>query len=58
MVAHGVINDLGFRGLVKNDVRVGRCRQAADGGIIRAGADVGMKQEKVDNSLNALGSLG
>jgi hypothetical protein len=23
MVAHGVINDLGFRGLVKNDVRVG-----------------------------------
>jgi len=62
LVAHGMNDDLGRRGLIKNDVRVGRCRQAADSGIIRAGANVGMKQKKVDNSLNtslnALGSLG
>jgi hypothetical protein len=60
-MTHGVNNDFGFSGLVKNDIRIGRCRQTANGGIIGANADVGMKQEKVDNSLNAsldaLGSL-
>jgi hypothetical protein len=51
-MAHGMNDDLGFCGFVKNDVGIGRCRQTADDGIIRPGADVGMKQEKVDNSLN------
>jgi len=46
-------DDFGFCGFVKNDVRVGRCRQTADSGIICAHADVRVKQEKVDNSLNA-----
>ena len=60
-MAHGVNDDFGFRGFVKDGVRVGRCRQAADSGIIRASANVGMNQEEADKSLNAglnaLGSL-
>jgi hypothetical protein len=55
-------DDLVLCGLVKNAIRIRRCGLPADDGIIRAGGDVGMKQEKVDNSLNAslnaLGSLG
>jgi mRNA-degrading endonuclease YafQ of YafQ-DinJ toxin-antitoxin module len=61
LMPHSMNDDFGFCGFIKNEIGIGRRREATDGGIICASADVGMKQEKVDNSLNAdlnaLGSL-
>jgi len=60
-MTHGMNDDFGFRGLIKNEIGIRRRRQAADHRNIRAGADVGMQQEEVDDSLNTslnlLGSL-
>ena len=60
-MTHRMNDDFGFRGLIKNEIRIRWRRQAVDPLIIRAGADVGMQQEKVDDglntSLNVLGSL-
>jgi len=46
-------DDLGFCRLVENHVAVRQCRQAPNGRIIRAGADAGIQQQKVDDRLNA-----
>ncbi len=60
-MTHGMNDDFGLRDLIKNEVGIRRRWQAADDRVIRAGTDVGVKQEKVDNglntSLNVLGSL-
>lgn len=60
-MTHGMNNDFGFRGLIKHEIEIGKRRQTPDDRIIRAGADVGMEQEKVDDdlntSLNVLGTL-
>ena len=46
-------DDFGLGGLVENDIGVRRRREAADDRIVRAGADVGINQQKVDDGLNA-----
>jgi len=60
-MAHSVNDNFVFRDLIKNKIGIRRCGQAPDHGIIRADADVRMKQKKVNNSLNtslnAFGSL-
>jgi hypothetical protein len=52
-MTYGVNDNLGRRRFVKVDVRVGQGCQAADGRVIRASADAGMEQEKIDDRLNA-----
>ena len=60
-MAHGMDDDFCFCNFIKNEIGIRGRREATDGEIICAGADAGMKQEKVNNSLNAslnaLGSL-
>jgi hypothetical protein len=48
-----VNDDLGFRGLVKNQIGIWQRGHAPDGRIVRAGADAGIKQQKIDDRLNA-----
>src|SRR5712691_8424197 len=52
-MADGVDDDLGFGDLVEDEIRVRRGRQASNDRIIRADADMGMNQEKVDDRLYA-----
>ena len=49
----GVNDDLGFGGFAENEIGVGRRRQATNARVVRAGADVGIKQRKLDDGLNA-----
>ena len=49
----GVNDDFGFRGLVKNHVRIGQGRHAPDGWVVRASANAGIQQQKIDDRLNA-----
>ena len=52
-VTDGVNDDLGFRGLVENQIGVGQRGHAPDTRIIRASADAGIQQQKVDDRLDA-----
>jgi len=52
-MANGMDDDLGFRGLVENQVWVRQRCHASDGRIVRACADAGIQQQKVDDGLNA-----
>jgi hypothetical protein len=56
-MTHGMNDDFGFRGLIKNEIGIRWRWQAADRRIIRVGADVGMQRQEVDDGLNVLGSL-
>src|SRR5262245_31422173 len=49
----GMNNDLGLRGLIENEIGVGRRRYPADGRIVRAATDMRMPQQKVGEDLNA-----
>lgn len=49
----GVNDDLGFGRLVENEIGIWRCRYAADRRIIHARADIRMRQQKIDDELNA-----
>jgi hypothetical protein len=51
-MTHGMNDDFGFRGLIKNLIGIRQRRQAPDHWIIRAGTDMGMQQEKGDDGLN------
>ena len=46
-------DDLGLGDLVENQIGKGRYRHAPDGWVVRSPADVGMKQEKIDDGFNA-----
>src|SRR4051794_19683190 len=48
-----VDDDLGFRDLVEDQVRIGRCRQATDGRVAGAAAGIGMQWQQIDNGLDA-----
>ena len=50
---HGMDDNLGVRGFVENQIRVRRGRHPADRRIARAGADVGILQQKIGEGLNA-----
>jgi len=52
-MANSMDDDLGFRGLVENQVGVRQRCHAPDGRIVRACADAGIKQQKIDDCLNA-----
>jgi hypothetical protein len=50
---NGVDDDLGFRGLVESQIGVRPRCHAPDGRIVRACADAGIQQQKIDDGLNA-----
>ena len=52
-MANRVVDDLGFRCLVQNQIEVRQRGHAPDSGVVRAGADAGIQQQKVDDRLNA-----
>ena len=56
-----VNDDLCFRNLVENEIRIGRCRKTANGWIIRADANIGVtlqqSNDALNSSLNTLGTL-
>lgn len=48
-----VNDDLCFRNLVENEIRIRWCRKTANGWIIRADADVGMTHQQANDALDA-----
>jgi hypothetical protein len=40
----GMNDDLGIRGLVENQIGIGRYRNPTDGRIVRSSVDMGMQQ--------------
>ena len=50
---HGMDDEVVACDLVKDQVRVGRCVDAADGLIVRLYSDVRMRQQQIDNCLDA-----
>ncbi len=48
----GVNDDFSLRRFVENHIGVRQGYHAPDGWIIRAGADAGIKQQKLDDRLN------
>ena len=50
-MADGVNDDLGLRGLVENQIWIGRRRHPTNGRIVRAAADMGIQQQKVGEGL-------
>ena len=47
----GVDDDLGFRDLVENQIRIRQRGHTPDGGIVRACANTGMSQQKIDDCM-------
>jgi hypothetical protein len=52
-MTNGVDDDLGFRGLIENQVGVRQGCHATDGRIVRTRADARIKQQKIDDRLYA-----
>jgi len=52
-MTNGMDNDFALTDFVKDEIRIRRGRHPPDKRIVRAGANVGMKQQKIDDRLNA-----
>jgi len=52
-MANSMDDDLGFGDLIENQIGIRRYRHAPNGWVVRAPADVGMKQEKINDGLHA-----
>lgn len=52
-MANRVNDDLGFCGLIENQIGVRQRGHAPDGRIVSASADAGMQQQKIDDRLDA-----
>jgi hypothetical protein len=50
---NGMDDDFGLGRLIENEIGIRRRRHSADGRIVRAGADIRMRQQKIDDELNA-----
>ena len=52
-MANGVDDDLVSGDLIEDEIRIGRCRYAANAWIGRRRADIGILHEQVDDGANA-----